>query len=156
MNVHPLKQKDSSACGPTCMKMAIDAFGLPYTLKHIEKVSEYKKKHGLSNKDLIEVLRQLGMHVQPKAHATWADLKRYSNAKNVIIVSWMMKGYIGHFSVVQKVDKKNIYLADPFKGKIIKMDKVIFHRLWMDYDDMWFPKKNTDIQLRWMAVVTVD
>ena len=66
----------------------------------------------------------------------------------------MMLGYMGHFSVVEKVNKDFIELADPHTGKITKMKKIMFMRLWMDYDDMWYPIKNTDIQLRWMCVVS--
>ena len=66
----------------------------------------------------------------------------------------MKFGYIGHFSVVEKVSKDSIILADPHDGKDVKMKKIVFMRLWMDYDDLWYPSKNTDIQLRWMCVVT--
>lgn len=65
-----------------------------------------------------------------------------------------MSGYKGHFSVVENMSKDFIELADPDSGKINKMKKNMFMRLWMDYDNMWYPIKNTDIQLRWMCVVS--
>ncbi|OGZ41885.1 MAG: hypothetical protein A3C80_04255 [Candidatus Ryanbacteria bacterium RIFCSPHIGHO2_02_FULL_45_43] len=154
MKITPIKQKDDSACGPTSIQMVLAYFGFSYTFEMIAKISQYKKKDGLSNKDLVKTLRVLHFTVQEKANATWADLTRYNTADKAIIVSWMMFGYIGHFSVVEKVDKKYITLANPHDGKHAKMEKMAFMRLWMDYDDMWYPIKNTDIQLRWMCIIS--
>src|SRR3989338_3211359 len=98
MKIPPIKQKDDSACGPASIKMTADYFGLPISLKEIEKVSQYKKKEGLSNKDLINTLVKFGLGVKEKPKADWADLLKHNTPQNVIIVSWMLKGYIGHFS----------------------------------------------------------
>ncbi len=149
-----LKQKDSEACGPACIKMIADYFELPISLNQIGKISEYKKRGGLSNKDLVETFRKLGLEVRTRKNAKWSDLKKYNTPHNVIVVSWMMSGYIGHFSLLEKATASHIYLADPAKGKITKLVKIIFLRLWLDYDDKWFPVRNADIQLRWMAIVS--
>ena len=154
MKIKPIKQKDDSDCGPTSIQMILNYFKVPYTFKEIAKVSGYKKKGGLYNKDLVNAIEKFGLSVQEKANSTWADIGRFNKPDKVVIVSWMMKGYIGHFSVVEKVNKDSIQLADPDTGKITKMKKVIFLRLWMDYEKGWYPVKNTDIQLRWMCVVS--
>lgn len=154
MKITPLKQWDESDCGPTSIHMAAQYFNLPYSLEQIAKISQYKKKDGLSNDDLVETSKKLGFAVRAKANAAWGDLMRSNTSNNVIIVSWMKYGYMGHFSVVERVGKDFIELADPEDGKISKMEKILFMRLWMDYDDMLYPSKNTDIQLRWMAVVS--
>jgi ABC-type bacteriocin/lantibiotic exporter with double-glycine peptidase domain len=148
-----LKQKDSEACGPTVIKIAADYFNLPISFKKIEKFSLYKKRQGLSNLELVETLKKLNLKVKTKSTATWNDLMKYNKKDAVIIVSWMLDGYIGHFSAVERVTKDHIFLADPNVGKIIKFPKIVFLRLWFDYDDLWFPKTNKDIQLRWLAVV---
>lgn len=115
-------------------------------------VSKYKSKDGLSNKQLVEALEELGFACREKSNATWEDLETSVGGPNqVVIVSWMLDGVIGHFSVVTRATKTHVYLADPSKGKIIKIEKIHFMRLWLDYDEMWYPKKNTDIQLRWMV-----
>jgi len=154
MKILPIKQKDSIACGPTSIQMDLTYFGLSHSFKKIARISQYNKKDGLSNKDLVKTLKALDLIVQEKANATWADLMRFNTANRVIIISWMKFGYIGHFGVVEKVSKHHITLSDPDDGKSVKMKKMIFMRLWMDYDDMWYPLKNTDIQLRWMCVIS--
>ena len=154
MKISPLKQRDESDCGPTSIYMTVRYFGLPHTFKEIAENSQYVKKDGLSNVDLVETLKKLGFVVRTKANATWSDLIRSNTPDKVIVVSWMKFGYMGHFSVVEKVGKNFIELADPQDGKINKTEKMLFMRLWMDYDDMWYPSKNTDIQLRWMCVIS--
>jgi len=154
MKIKPIKQRGSSSCGPACIKMAISYFNLPVSLNKINSVSKYHKKGGLYNQDLVKTLETLGIKTKVLNNATWSDLINYNKRDNVIIVSWMLKGYIGHFSVLDKVTPKAIYLAEPERGKIIKLDKLIFLRLWFDYDPKWYPEKNTDINLRWMVIVS--
>src|SRR3989344_5879963 len=133
MKIKPIKQRDDSACGPTSIQMILNYFKIPYTFKEIAKVSGYKKKGGLYNKDLVLTVKKFGLNVQEKANSTWTDIGRFNKPDNVIIVSWMMKGYIGHFSLVEKVNKDSIGLADPDTGNITKMKKISFLRLRMDY-----------------------
>lgn len=154
MKFKPLRQPDSNACGPTSIKIIIDYFGLPISLMQIKKLSRYKVLDGMSNSDLLNTLDKLHLQTKALSNVSWNDLLRMNKSENAIIVSWMLHGYIGHFSVVEKVTKDHITLVDPLSGSTIKMQKIKFLRLWFDYDDMWFPKKNTDIQLRWMVVVS--
>lgn len=157
MKITPIKQRDEDACGPTCIEMALQYFKLPYSFDNIATVSDYRKEEGLDNNQLVAAIQQLGLKVTTHANATWEDLEKYNTDDHVIILSWMLKGYIGHFSVLEKVDATDIYLADPEVGEIIKIEKIEFLRLWLDYGDsglLWYPEKNTDIQLRWMAVVS--
>ena len=148
-----LKQPNAEACGPTAIKMTADYFKLPMSLKNIEEISLYKKRHGLTNKNLVETFQALNLKTKTKAQSSWNDLRKFNDKNSVIIVSWMLKGYLGHFSVVEKVTKDHIFLADPDAGKIIKLPRLVFMRLWFDYDDLWYPKTARDIQLRWLVVV---
>ncbi len=154
MKLKPIKQKDSIACGPTCIQMVSIYFAQPFSFAQIARTTHYKKEDGLTNVQLRLSLEKLGFKVTEKNNATWNDLKKYNTKKAVIIISWMLDGYKGHFSILDSVSEKHIKLIDPEIGKVRRLDKLQFMRLWMDYDGLWFPKKNTDIQLRWMAVVT--
>ena len=64
-----------------------------------------------------------------------------------------MDGYKGHVSVVDRVTKDHIFLIDSEKGNIIKMKKVQFMRLWMEYDGLWWPKTSKDIHLRPLIII---
>jgi len=155
MKITPIKQRDEIACGPASIQMVLDYFKLPYSWGQIAEISQYKKKDGLCNVDLVNTLKVLKLNVKEKANSKWEDLLNLNTLNNVIIVSWMKLGYKGHFSVVEQVNKDSIELADPDNGKIVKIDKIKFMCLWMDYDGMWYPARNTDIQLRWMCIVSL-
>ena len=154
MKVKVLKQRDSEACGPTCIRMTTNYFGLRWSAKHIALVSKYKQRGGLSNEEYTAALKKLGLQVRAREQATWNDLQKYNKKDTIITVSWMLKGYIGHFSILDHATKTHIFLAEPEAGKIIKLPKLVFLRLWFDYHELWYPLKNSDIQLRWMAIVS--
>jgi len=154
MKIRSLKQKHGSGCGPTSIKMVTDYFGIKMLQKDIEKFCGDWKKGGTNNKKLVTALKKTSLSVEASYNSDWKDLVAQNNNDKVIVVSWMLRGYIGHFSVVEKIDKKHIWLADPESGKIIKLQKIIFMRLWFDYDDLWYPERNSDFKLHWMAIVS--
>ena len=154
MKIRPIKQPDAAACGPAVIKMVANYFDVVISMRRIKDIARYNKQEGMSNKDIAKTLNSIGLKVIEKNNSNWLDLKRLNNRKNAMVVSWMFKGYIGHVSVVEKVLNKEIYLADSIDGLIIRMPKIVFLRLWLDYDDKWYPKKNSDIKLRWMAIVS--
>ena len=136
------------------IKMAADYFGLPYSLSHIDTISRCRQRGGLTNIELITTLRRIGLRVRTQKNSSWRDLQALNTKDHIIILSWMLEGYIGHFSVLDKVTREHIYLADPDLSDIKKMQKLQFLRLWFDYDNIWYPRKLSDVQLRWMAVVS--
>lgn len=151
--IAPIKQWDEDSCGPACIEMTACYFNVPLTRDQIIKVTAYKEREGLLNTQLVGSLEVLGFQVESESSVSWERLQQANTDKVVIIVSWMLNGYIGHFSIVDHLTDSHIHLADPENGKISKFEKIRFLRLWMDYDDMWYPETNTDIQLRWMCIV---
>lgn len=152
--ITPLHQVDDSSCWPTSIYMALQYLWSPYSFDDIAEISQYLQKDWLTNNDLVSTLKLVNVSVREIKWATWDDIYKNNTDYNVIIVSWMLHGYIWHFSVVDAVDENFIMIADPDAWDIIKIDRIVFMRLWMDYDEVWFPEKNTDIQLRWMCVIS--
>lgn len=76
MKVKVLKQRDSVACGPTCIRMITNYFHLPFGVKKIASVSKYKQRGGLTNIQFVEILKKLGLKVKIKKGASWNDLKK--------------------------------------------------------------------------------
>lgn len=154
MNIIPLKQPDDSACGPTCIQMALAYFGMPHSFRDIAARIGYNPDEGMTNAQLVAALRLFELSVAEKNEVSWEELVRSCSPDNILVVSWMKEGYKGHFSLVQAVGNESITLVDPDEGRAVVLEKIHFLRLWMDYDEQWYPLKNTDIQLRWMAVVS--
>lgn len=153
-----IKQRDASACGPTSIEMALRYFDIAYTVADIIRVTNYKKEGGIYNKQLVSVLQHYGLKTKVLKNSSWEQLMELNTKDSVIILSWMLDGYIGHLSVLDKVDKDHIYLAEPTTGEILKMGKIKFLRLWLDYEARqevpMYPESKSDIQLRWMCVVS--
>ena len=107
----------------------------------------------MSNKDLVWALRKLGFLVSARSRNTWKDLRENYRKRTPTVIAWMLHGYIGHFSIVVETGENHVTLADPDNGKLRKLSKELFMRLWFDYDEIFFPKRAKDIHLRWAAVV---
>ena len=153
MKFKPLKQRDHYSCGPTSLAMLAKFFKLDISLKEIEKITRYYQRKGLSHRELLESAKKIGFRTKEVRFKSWASLKKaFNNPGSAIIVSWMLKGHTGHFSVVDKITDKYIVLADPNDGKLKKINKIEFLQLWFDYDVL-YPKKPSDINLRWGVVV---
>ncbi len=153
MKIKPIKQKNGLACGPTCIFLVDRYFGGNAGFKEIEKITQYKSKGGLDDADIVAVLNRLGYQAKRLKNCTWEDIVKYNTDESVLIVSWMLDGYKGHVSIVDKVVGDNIYLIDSEEGKVIKMNKIKFMRLWMEYDGHDWPNVPGDISLRTMIVV---
>ena len=138
--------------------MALRYFDVPHTLKEVVEASGYKKEGGMYNRQVVATLRRLGLRTKVTRNSTWQQLIDANTPDTVIIISWMLEGYIGHLSVVDHVDEKHIYLAEPTTGKILKIERVRFLRLWMDYEAKdevpMYPETRSNIQLRWMVAVS--
>ena len=156
-------QSNKYSCGAASIYIAVSAIapGKRFTLKQIEKAAGSYSKDGLTYKQLMGTIKSLGFGCKEIRFSGWERLKKESDAGNPVIISWMpmhlkkmleMKDTIGHYSVVEKVGKNYIIIADPDNGKKVKMDRLHFLRLWFDYD-VWYPKKSSDIKLRWGVVV---
>lgn len=154
MKIIPLKQRDSGCCAPTCIKMVADFFGLQVPLARIIRISGYdtKRKDGLRNAQIINSFQKLSLEAKEKKNVSWAELRRENRADTAIMVSWIFADGDEHVSVVEKVTKDHIWLADSIEGKIIKFAKNKFLALWIDFLGE-YPEKRADIILRWMMVI---
>ncbi len=152
--VLPLRPPHARCCGPLCIKMAADYFGLPYSLSYIDRLTRSRERGGLTNDELLRTIRQLGLSVSSRRRASWQDLRKLNTRNRLIILAWMLEGYRGHFSVLDRTTAEHIYIADPEVGGIRRLPKQTFLRLWFDYDNIIYPRTLSDISLRWMAIVS--
>jgi ABC-type bacteriocin/lantibiotic exporter with double-glycine peptidase domain len=153
VKIIPIKQPEEDACGPVALQIATSYFDKNLSFEGLTSLINYDREEGMSNEDMVRAVEKAGLKGTVTTDASWEDLQSKNTPGNIIIVSWMLHGYIGHFSVVDHVTDTHIYINNPETGLIDEMEKIIFLRLWFDYDEHWYPEKITDIQLRWMLVV---
>lgn len=80
--------------------------------------------------------------VEIKNQSSFEDIQDYLSKKTPVIVNWFTRGRIdyndsqvpdGHYSVVVGLDNTSIYLQDPEIGKIRKIEKNDFMKVWFDF-----------------------
>lgn len=140
LKVKPIRQKPDY-CGVVSLKMVLDYYGIVKSEKYLAKLSGWKKNYGTSAEGIIKAAQQLGFEAFKKDFSTLEDIKQYLNQKNPVIVDWFSQDD-GHYSVAVGINKKNIYLQDPEIGRIKKLDRKVFMRVWFDFPKDYLQSKN--------------
>lgn len=150
--VRSIKQKAGYTCGPTCIAMLAKYYNLQLSWAAIMRACRIDR-NGMSNDDLVQALRRLGFSVEARSRLSWNDMRAFSRKRLPVVIAWMLHGYIGHFSIAVDAGERHLVLADPDSGKLRKLHKDVFMRLWFDYDEAFFPKRAKDLHLRWGAII---
>lgn len=121
------KQLDSMDCGPTCLRMVAKYYGKHYSLPYLRDKC-YIDKEGVSLKGICEAAETIGFrtlavkvpYAAPKEEASLLQ------AKLPAIVHWNNR----HFVVLYKMDKKNVWIADP-SSTTVKLKVEEFNQYWI-------------------------
>ena len=116
------KQLDAMDCGPSCVRMIAKYYGKNYSLQTLRERS-FITREGVSMLGMSEAAESIGLH-SVGARITFDQLKH--DVRIPCIVHWKQK----HFVVVYKIDKKNVYVADPARG-LIKFTYIEFQKGWI-------------------------
>ncbi len=120
------KQYDAMDCGPACLRMVAKYYGKSYSMQYFRDKS-YVSREGASLLGLRDAAASVGM----EARCVLASLDYLADeARLPCIVHWDNN----HFVVVYKVNKNDIYIADPAGGRI-KLKKQVFLAHWAAADD---------------------
>jgi len=150
LKVKPRRQKPDY-CGVVSLKMVLDCYGIVKSEGYLAKLSGWRKNYGTSAEGIIKTAQQLGLEAYKKDFSTLEDIRKYLDQKIPVIVDWFSCEE-GHYSVAVGIDKQNIYLQDPEIGKIRKLDKKVFMRVWFDFPNDFLQSKN-DLIIRRIIVI---
>ena len=132
-----------SMCGPASLRIVLDYYGVKKSEKELAKLCKVDKDLGVNDKDIKRVAKQLGFKVVIKNNSSFKDIEKWLDKKVPVIVDWFTKGRQeysesetadGHYSVVAGLDDKYIYLQDPEIGRIRKLKRNDFMRVWFDFE----------------------
>ncbi len=115
-------QHDQMDCGPTCLRMIAAFYGKHYTLNEMRERS-FITHLGVSMLGISMAAENLGFHTIGVQISFWQLVKE---ARLPCIVHWNQQ----HFVVVYRITQKNVWIADPFAGKI-KYSKEEFCHCWL-------------------------
>lgn len=131
-----------SFCGPAVIKMVLDYYGIEKTEAEIAVLANKDDNLGISDQDIKRVVESFGLKVEIKNFASFEDIQVALDKNAPVIVDWMTRGRAdysedelvdGHNSVVVGLDDENIYLQDPEVGRLRKIPKEDFIRVWFDF-----------------------
>ena len=153
------EQERSSTCGPAALRTFLSYFKIFKTEKQLVRLCKTTKAEGTGPNKMIEALEQLSFKTH---HGSWASGKKcwkildhYINKMKLpVIVDWFSTfghGWDGHYSVVLKLTRDRITLADPeFHSKKERMHDISWRNFltaWFDFNGDYV--KRSDLFARW-------
>lgn len=151
LNVKSFRQQ-SGRCGPAVLKMVFEYYGRKMAEIELAKLTKCDPAQGVAGEVLVSTAKKLGFKAELKNGATFKEIENYVKIKKIpVIVDWF-SGDDGHYSVVVDIDKKFIYLQDPELGRVRKMDRRTFQRVWFDFEPNYLKSPNDIIIRRLIAL----
>lgn len=132
----------ASMCGPASLKIVLGCYGVERTEEELAKLCTTDPNLGTSAEGIKKAAESLGFTVEIKNNSSFEDIKRWLDKKVPIIVNWFTRGRIdypesavpdGHLSVVVGLGEEYIYLQGPEVGKLCKIDRNDFMKVWFDF-----------------------
>jgi len=131
-----------SMCGSASLKMVFDYYGIEKSEEEIAKLARTTEDLGTDDQGIKKAAESLWFTVEIKNESSFEDIQDYLSKKTPVIVNWFTRGRIdyddsqvpdGHYSVVVGLDEEFIYLQDPEIGKLRKIEKSDFMKVWFDF-----------------------
>lgn len=156
LNLKPFQETlRQSYCGPASLKIVLSYYGVAKTEKELAKLSDWNKELGVSGAGIKKAAEKLGLRAMIKNNSDFADIKKWLEKKTPVIVDWFTRGRSdsgdadiadGHYSVVCGLDARYVYLQDPEIGKIRKLSREDFKKVWFDFSGKYISRKNLVIR----------
>lgn len=131
LRVKPFRQREGY-CGPACLKMIFSYYGLERSELELGRAARTSVSQGTHARNLVRVAQSFGFKAVIQDECTFQNIAAYLRKRVPIIVNWFSVDD-GHYSVVVGLDTNYIYLQDPEIGKIRKLSRKTFMRVWFDF-----------------------
>lgn len=152
IKLNPFIQSDDSLCGPACLKMVLDYYGVQVSEEELAKEMNHTYEYGCTNEDIVNTARNYGFICSSSVYTGFKDIEWAIENNIPVIVDWF-SGDIpdGHSSIIIGIDDENIYLQDPLYEEPRTIKKEDFYRVWFDFKDT--PIRPDNLVIRFAAVV---
>ena len=143
LHVQPFQETlHASMCGPASLKIVLRHYGLDKTEEELAKMCNVNADLGVSDEDIERAATELGFVVEIINEASLEDVAKWLSLGVPPIVNWFTRGRMdydeddvadGHYSVVTGLDDAHIYVQDPEVGRVRKITREDFMRVWFDF-----------------------
>lgn len=143
LSVQPFQETlRASMCGPACLKMVLAYYGVERSEAELAKSAGTDSNLGTNAQGIKRAAETLGFTVEVKNYSTFDDIQSWLDKTVPVIVNWFTRGRMdypesevpdGHLSVVVGLDEEFIYLQDPEIGKLRRITREDFLRVWFDF-----------------------
>jgi len=139
LKLRKYKQSDDSLCGPASIRIVLSYYGIKASEEEIAKRSKHTYERGTNDTNMKKAVESYGLSCKIKNNSSFEDIKYYLAQEIPLIVDWFTGDATengtpnGHSSVVAGINDNYIFLLDPWDGKIKKLPKEDFERVWFDW-----------------------
>lgn len=162
LQIKPFQETlNESMCGPACFKMILSYWNIEKTEAECAVLLNHNTDLGVTDINFINAVKSLNLSCEIKNNSSFGDIQDYLNKKIPLIINWFTSGRSdyndsnvpdGHYSIVVGIDDKNIYLQDPEIGKLRKISRDDFYKVWFDFSTDHITKWNDMIIRQIIAI----
>lgn len=147
----PLQRERPGLCGPYTLAAVLRFHGYRTSIRKLTRLCQATRAQGTAPEHLAAAARACGFRAQETSWADFRDLAAALRRGLPPIVLWFSETE-GHYSVVAGLNRASIALADPQWGKVRRMSRSTFRRIWFDFSTSG-PERSSRLYARWMLVV---
>ncbi|OGD79871.1 hypothetical protein A2368_03100 [Candidatus Collierbacteria bacterium RIFOXYB1_FULL_49_13] len=136
-------------CGPATLKMVLAYYGIEKSEEELAQACGKDTELGVDDQAIKRVAESFGLTVEIKNNSSFEDIQTWLDKKVPVIVNWFTRGRTdypedevadGHYSVVVGLDNQQIYLQDPEVGRVRKVERNEFKKVWFDFSSEFIEK----------------
>jgi len=129
-------------CGPASLRLVLDYYGINKNEEELSLMCNRDTDSGVDDEAIKKAAENLGLKVEIKNNASFLNIEKWLDRQVPVIVNWFTRGRYdypeddvadGHYSVVVGLDEQYIYLQDPEVGRVRKINREDFYRVWFDF-----------------------
>jgi predicted double-glycine peptidase len=148
-------------CGPASLKMVLEYWGINKSEEDVAIACDRDPELGTDDAALKKAAELYGLKSEIENNASFDSIQSWLNRRVPVIVNWFTCGYSdydneevpdGHYSVVVGLDGEYIYLQDPEIGRLRRLKRDNFMRVWFDFKPAYIISWNDMIIRQLIAV----